>query len=319
VLFRSSPALENGQDAAVSVVQAPLSELLLLLAAHHVQIVLCDTPAPRGQAVRVHTHFLGASPILLYAACDIADKVREGFPDSLNGTPFLFPAAGSGLRSAMERWLAERGISVHTAGEIEGADLLRKFGLRGLGVFPIREALQGEVESMGGVQCIGEMKGVSEKYYAVSLERRMANPLLAAIIKSGNFSTVNCKTVPLQYLLTLSLFPVSAPIILSKGHQSSKSKTNGSVTSIGLDISDNAYNTATAMYADGFGFCMYLKYVHKDKNPRNVLKTSFLSAIQATDSTCNGCNAKRLAINALCHNAPVISKKMTSTSKVSAR
>lgn len=180
-----SPALENGQDAAVSVVQAPLSELLLLLAAHHVQMVLCDTPAPRGQAVRVHTHFLGASPILLYAACDIADKVREGFPDSLNGAPFLFPAAGSGLRSAMERWLADRGISVHTAGEIEGADLLRKFGIRGLGVFPIREALQKEAEDMGRVQCLGEMKGVSEKYYAVSLERRMADPLLAAIIKSG--------------------------------------------------------------------------------------------------------------------------------------
>src|ERR1043166_6194559 len=37
----------------------------------------------------------------------------------------------------------------------------------------------------------------------------------------------------------------------------------------------------------------YFAYASKQSSPKKVLRTSFRSATQATDSTCNGCTAKR--------------------------
>ncbi len=42
------------------------------------------------------------------------------------------------------------------------------------------------------------------------------------------------------------------------------------------------------------------------------LRTSFRSAIQATDSTCKGCKANTAATQALGHNRPVILNKTSS-------
>src|ERR1700690_1106751 len=54
-----------------------------------------------------------------------------------------------------------------------------------------------------------------------------------------------------------------------------------------------------------------------------MLRTSFLSEIQATDSTLIGCNAKRAATPKLCHRKPVaasrIKKSKTALSACSSR
>jgi len=47
-----------------------------------------------------------------------------------------------------------------------------------------------------------------------------------------------------------------------------------------------------------------------------VLRVSFRSEAQATDSTCNGCRAKRAAMNALGPMRPVISFSDQNSNKV---
>ncbi len=61
--------------------------------------------------------------------------------------------------------------------------------------------------------------------------------------------------------------------------------------------------------AGGFGLRRFLPDVTMRRisvrNPRKVLKTSFRSATHATDSTCNGCQAKIAATQALRQSVPV--------------
>jgi LysR family transcriptional regulator, transcriptional activator of nhaA len=192
------PALDAGPDVAVSVRQAPLEELLLHLAGNRVHLVLSDSPPPAGQSVRVHTHPLGTSGLLLYATPPLARKYRRGFPGSLADAPFVLPSAGTGLRGAMERWFADHGIRVQVAGEIDDAGLLRVFGALGRGIFPIRAVLQKEVEETHAVQLVGPMDGVTERYYAISPHRRTDSALVAAIIEGSRTRLAPFEKPPLR-------------------------------------------------------------------------------------------------------------------------
>lgn len=179
------PALNAGQHVALSIRQAPLATLLLELAANRLQLVLADAPPAEGQSVRVHTHALGTSKLLLYARPSLAKKYRRRFPASLSDAPLLLPSAGTGLRAAMERWLTDHELRVQVVGEIDDAGMLRVFGAFGWGIFPIRAVLRQEVEETHAVELVGAMEGVVERYYAITLDRRVENPLLAAIIEGG--------------------------------------------------------------------------------------------------------------------------------------
>ena len=79
------------------------------------------------------------------------------------------------------------------------------------------------------------------------------------------------------------------------GHQSSSSRTAGSVTSIVLDISPSAYRTNTAAYRPSPGRRTYRSYAHSVSRKNVAASTSFRSAIHATDSTRSGWTANSAA------------------------
>lgn len=81
--------------------------------------------------------------------------------------------------------MAEEGVRVQVEGEFDDVGLMRVFGLRGRGVFPVRAAMRAEVEDMGSVVCLGPIPGVTERYYAISVERRVRHPAVTALIDSA--------------------------------------------------------------------------------------------------------------------------------------
>src|SRR5262249_5940470 len=103
------------------------------------------------------------------------------------------------------------------------------------------------------------------------------------------------------------------------GHTSKSNSTNGNVTSMGFAISPSANNTATAAYRPLSGRSAYSTYAYNAAKNSAALSTSFLSATHATDSTCNGCNAKIPATNALAPRAPVARFKTANSSSVAAK
>src|SRR5687768_15822353 len=90
------------------------------------------------------------------------------------------------------------------------------------------------------------------------------------------------------------------------GQTSSSRRTTGSVTTIGFDISERPNITTTTRYRFQCGRLTYEAYAQIVSAQKNVLRTSFLSAIHATDSTWSGCTANTAATNALRPVAPVI-------------
>ncbi len=180
-----SPALKLEDFGNIQVRQGRLSRLLEELTSNRLHLVLSDTPPPDGLPFRVHIHLLGETEILFYGAPRIARKYREGFPGSLEQAPCLLPSPGSGLRRALDRWLAELQLHVKIVGEFDDAGLMRVFGAHAIGLFPVRATLAKEVEDAIGASYVGRIEGLRERYYAISLEQKATHPAVAAIIESA--------------------------------------------------------------------------------------------------------------------------------------
>jgi len=163
------------------------ARLLAELSMHGVDLVLADTPLPPAAHVRAYSHLLGECGVLLCAAPELAKKhaVRHGSYRALDGAPFLLPAEGSQIRSSLEQWFRDHEIAIDVAGEFDDSSLLKVFGGAGAGLFAVPDVIEQEACSQYGVQVIARLPEIRERFYAISIERRIKHPAVAAISASA--------------------------------------------------------------------------------------------------------------------------------------
>ena len=97
----------------------------------------------------------------------------------------LLPTINTSLRRALEQWFETEGLRPVVAGEFEDPALLNTFGERGRAVFPAPTAIEGEVLRSHRVAVVGRTSAVRERYYAISVERRLKHAGVAAITSAA--------------------------------------------------------------------------------------------------------------------------------------
>lgn len=175
------PALALDVPVRLVCTEGKVPEMLAELALHRLDVVLADTPPDPSVAVRVFSHVLGECDVVLVAAPALAARHRKGFPRSLDGAPLLLPAMGTAMRRALDQWLEHHAVRPHVVGEFEDSALLQEFGREGVGIFPIPSVVEREVARQCGVRVVGRVPGVRERFYAISVERRLKHPAVVAI------------------------------------------------------------------------------------------------------------------------------------------
>ena len=155
--------------------------LIAQLAVHELDVVLTDSPIGPTVKVRAYNHLLGESGVTFFGVAPLAAKCRRGFPRSLNGAPFLLPTDNTTLRQALDQWFEAEGIRPTIMGEFEDSALLKVFGQRGVGLFVAASVIEAEVRRQYGVQVVGRVENVRERFYAISVERKLKNPAVVAI------------------------------------------------------------------------------------------------------------------------------------------
>lgn len=178
------PAFAAGSEIEMVCREAPSETLLAMLAQHEVDLVLTDAPAA-GAPLRAYNHLLGESGTTFFAAPALASQARKGFPKSLHGAPLLLPGAGTQLRRALELWLDANGIVPRRLGEFDDLALMTAFGRAGTGIFPGPSAIASEIEEQYNVRVVGHLPEVKERFYAVSAERKIKNPIVSAITSAA--------------------------------------------------------------------------------------------------------------------------------------
>ena len=176
-----APALDVDTPVRLVCTEGKVPQLLAELALHDLDVVLSDTPADPGVAVRVFTHLLGECGVVLVAAPALAERHRRGFPRSLAGAPLLVPRTGTSLRRALEQWFTSADVHARVVGEFEDSALMQAFGREGVGIFPIPSVIETEVCRLSGVRVVGRLPDVRERFYAITAERRLKHPAVVAI------------------------------------------------------------------------------------------------------------------------------------------
>ena len=159
--------------------------LLAALAVQELDVVLADTPAASELRVRAFNHLLGECGVTLFSTPKLATKYRRGFPRALDGAPFLLPGPASTLHGALEQWFDKKHIHPRIVGEFDDSTLVEVFGQGGSGVFAAPSAVEASVRLQYGVAVVGRLEEVRERFYAISIERRLKHPAVIAITESA--------------------------------------------------------------------------------------------------------------------------------------
>ena len=179
------PVLAMPQPVQLVVREARPEELLSRLAVHELDIVLTDAPLPPALKMRAFQHLIGESEVQIFGAAKLATKYRRGFPQSLQGAPFLLPAEHTALRLSLNAWFHRHGIQPRIVGEFEDTALVKTFGEAGVGLFAAPAAVAEPIRRQYRTPLVGTLTGAVERFYALTLERRITHPAVAVITRAA--------------------------------------------------------------------------------------------------------------------------------------
>lgn len=175
------PALSLPEPVRLVCYEDAYEKLLADLALHTLDIVISDAPVPPGSSVRAFNHLLGETGVSLFGTKSLASTYRRGFPKSLDGAPLLLPLENLTLRRSLNQWFDRHDIKPRVVAEFEDSALLKVFGADGVGIFPAPTVMESDVSRQYGVQVLGRAPEVRERFYAISVERKLKNPAVVAI------------------------------------------------------------------------------------------------------------------------------------------
>ncbi len=175
------PALHLPEQIQLVCHEGSTTELLTKLAIYDLDLVLSDCPIAPDVKVRAFNHLLGECGISIFGTKALVTKYRRRFPKSLDGAPFIIPTSNSVLRRTLEHWFDSEDIRPIVFGEFEDSALLKVFGQAGVGVFAAPTVIEKEVKRQYDVRVVGRLDSVRERFYAISVEKKVKHPAVLAI------------------------------------------------------------------------------------------------------------------------------------------
>jgi LysR family transcriptional activator of nhaA len=179
------PALTLDEQVQLVCYEGKLNELLGDLALHRLDIVLADAPLTPDVHVRAFNHLLGECGVTVFGTAELSKRYKRGFPDSLDGAPMLLPTQNTSLRRSLEQWFDEHRIRPLTRHEFEDSAVLKVFGQAGEGLIVAPTAIENEIRAQYSLLIVGHIPTVVERFYAISIERRLKHPAVVAISKAA--------------------------------------------------------------------------------------------------------------------------------------
>ena len=176
------PLLADMQTKVV-VVAGALDELMRQLHEHKVDLVLSNIPLRADQEQNVFNHLLGEVPVFLVGGKKL--KLSPGkFPKFLKDVPLFLPSRQSDVRADFDLILANANIEPFVHAEVDDMALLRLLALSGEGLALVSKiVVERELQSRN-IKFMLRVPGLFERYYALTVRKRLANAWLAEIVEA---------------------------------------------------------------------------------------------------------------------------------------
>jgi len=182
------PALKLPEPVHMICSESSLDTLLAELSVHRLDLVLADRPIPSTVSTRGFSHKLGECTVSFFATKKLKKNLKGEFPQCLDRAPLLLPSSDNQLRSAIDQWLDKLRIYPRVVAEFDDSALMKVFGQEDAGIFIAPTAIEAEVESQYKAICIGRVEELKERFFAISVERRVLHPVVSAIMETARES-----------------------------------------------------------------------------------------------------------------------------------
>ena len=158
--------------------------LLAELALHHLDVLILDSSLDASLPVQVSSHLLAEWPLAFFGIpARVAERAAD-FPHSLESAPLLVPTGGSAIRRQLDRFFEDYGIQCRLVGEFEDSALMKSFSETGAGLFPAPAALAEDLARQHGTATLGVLDDYTVSYFAITVERHLEHPGVAAICRA---------------------------------------------------------------------------------------------------------------------------------------
>jgi len=179
------PALQLREPVQITCREDNQEHLLAQLAVQELDVVLSDTPIGPPAKIRAYNHLLGECGMTFFASPELRKKYSGRFPKVLGEAPLLLPADNTTVRRALDQWFDAQQIRPSIVGQFEDFALLRQFGETGAGMFAAPAVLEKRFRKQGNLRVIGRAEAVRNRFYAISVERKLKHPAVVAICETA--------------------------------------------------------------------------------------------------------------------------------------
>lgn len=161
--------------------EGKLEDLMGQLAAHRLDVVLSDEPAPAHGAARTFTHALGSTGTTFCAAPSLARKLKGRFPANLREAPALLPTSNTPQRRELESWFRQVKVEPRVVAEFADAALAKIVATEGIGFTAVPTIVASDAVERYGYEILGRTEDCRTHLYLLTAERRLEHPVVAAL------------------------------------------------------------------------------------------------------------------------------------------
>ncbi len=175
------PALRMDPPMRIICREDKTERLLAELSTSELDMVLTDAPLAGQARVRAYNHLLGECSVTFFGTPELAKRYERRFPESLEGAPVLLQTENNHVRRSLDHWFDAIRIRPRIIAEFEDSALLKQFGHHGEGLFPGPTAIEAQIIEQYGVRVVGRTDRIKERYYAITVERKIKHPAVRVI------------------------------------------------------------------------------------------------------------------------------------------
>lgn len=182
IVYRLLEPIFEQEDMPVQLVctEGEVEQLLGKLSLHEIDVVLTDSPLAPNVPIQAFNHPLGQSEVAVFGSPELLEKWNGTWPEDFEGAPFILPGSKTSVRRALGGWFDRKGVHIHTIAEVDDRALMQVLGEKGRGFFAAPAVLADDVYELHGLVKVGELDGVKERFFAVTLDRKIRHPVVDA-------------------------------------------------------------------------------------------------------------------------------------------
>lgn len=170
-------------DVEVVLRSGSQTDLLRALEALSLDIVLTNLVPARDAASRYLIHSLAEQPVSLIGGKD--DRLKgKTVADFLASEPLILPTPESALRASFDALVDSLKVVPRIAAEADDMAMLRLLARAGAGLAVIPPIVVRDELATGALVELARLKGLTEGFFAVTLQRRFPNPLVGELLEA---------------------------------------------------------------------------------------------------------------------------------------